>query len=171
MLRCTLSRIMRLIAAQACLLSLLCVQVIVGQHSERGAEVGRLVSLGKLWATIKYFHPSLSESRPEEWDAALLDVIPEVQAAKSRQQYAAAVRRMVGRLDDPVTRVVDGVPESAGLPFGFASVEVPWWLAGGWALDVHLGRTHAHDCRRKPAARRRSDAGAAARTARSSDPV
>jgi hypothetical protein len=22
----------------------------------------------------------------------------------------------------------------------FSSVEVPWWIAGGWALDLHLGR-------------------------------
>src|SRR4026209_566355 len=36
----------------------------------------RMASTGKLWATVKYFHPSLSESNPALWDSALLDAIP-----------------------------------------------------------------------------------------------
>ena len=35
-------------------------------------NVERLVALGKLWATIKYFHPGLDEAHPESWDQALL---------------------------------------------------------------------------------------------------
>src|SRR5688572_15166110 len=102
---------MRLVATQVSVLALLCAHVVAGQHAERDSEFGRLASLGRLWATIKYFHPGVSESSPGDWDVALLDAIPQVQVARSREEYAAAVRAMIGRLADPVTRIGDDAPE------------------------------------------------------------
>jgi hypothetical protein len=38
------------------------------QDSVSARQTEYLVTLGRLWATIKYFHPSIDESRPELWD-------------------------------------------------------------------------------------------------------
>jgi C-terminal processing protease CtpA/Prc len=69
------------------------------------SEVDRLVTLGKLWFNIQYFHPFLAY-KDVDWDEALLRAIPRVQAAKTSEQYAAAVESMLAGLGDPMTRVV-----------------------------------------------------------------
>ena len=117
-------RTMRLVATHACVLALLCVHAVFGQHAERDAGLARLISVGRLWATIKYFHPAVSESSPGDWDAALLEAIPQVQAARSRDEYAAAVRGMIARLDDPLTRIGEDAPEPTSAGYGFASVDL-----------------------------------------------
>jgi hypothetical protein len=67
-------------------------------------HVERLVALGKLWASVKYFHPALRESRPGWWDQALLGAVPSIDAASSRDEYALVLNAMLARLHDPVTR-------------------------------------------------------------------
>ena len=129
---------MRLVPTAVCILALLCAPVVAGQHAGRDDQPGRLVSLGRLWATIKYFHPGVSESTPGDWDAALLEAIPQVRAAHSREEYAAAVRGMLSRLDDPVTRLGDDAPAATTAAYGFASVE-----PRGRILLVTSGRVSA----------------------------
>ena len=68
------------------------------------ARIERLAALGRLWVSIKYFHPWLAY-RPIDWDAALATAVPLVNAARDRAGYAAAVQRMLDALGDPVTRV------------------------------------------------------------------
>jgi C-terminal processing protease CtpA/Prc len=68
------------------------------------ARIERLAALGRLWVSIKYFHPWLAY-RPIDWDAALATAVPLVNAARDRPGYAAAVQRMLDALGDPVTRV------------------------------------------------------------------
>ena len=38
------------------------------------SETDRLVSTGKLWFTVKYFHPALAY-RDLDWDQALVDAV------------------------------------------------------------------------------------------------
>lgn len=85
--------------------------------------MARLVALGRLWATVKYFHPGVSDANPGDWDTVLLEAIPRVQAARSTEEYAAAVRGMLESLDDSLTRVGEDVPEPAVPNYGFSSVE------------------------------------------------
>ncbi len=66
----------------------------------------RLVDLGKLWGTVKYFHPYLAY-RAIDWDSALVATIPTVEAATDSASYAAAVQTMLDALDDPATRIVE----------------------------------------------------------------
>ena len=77
---------------------------VAQQTAADSARVERLAALGRLWVSIKYFHPWLAY-RPIDWDAALATAVPLVNAAQDRAGYAAAVQRMLDALDDPVTRV------------------------------------------------------------------
>ena len=74
----------------------------------------RLAALGRLWVSIKYFHPWLAY-RSIDWDAALVAAVPRVNDARDRASYASAVQGMLDSLRDPVTKVhVDPEPTLAG---------------------------------------------------------
>ncbi|MCW5981686.1 MAG: hypothetical protein KIT09_26615 [Bryobacteraceae bacterium] len=76
------------------------------QAAVAASEIDRLVTLGKLWFNIQYFHPSLAHRTDVDWDQALVRAIPKVRAAKTGDDYAAAVQSMLEELGDPMTRVV-----------------------------------------------------------------
>jgi len=65
----------------------------------------RLVNLCKVWGTVRYLHPYLAY-KDIDWDAALLEALTGVEAAKDEPDYRAAVQGMLDRLGDPKTRVV-----------------------------------------------------------------
>ena len=91
---------------------LLALAAVPGGSAQLGAQTAasdsvrleRLSALGRLWVSIKYFHPWLAY-RSIDWDAALVAVVPRVSAAPDRAGYAAAVQQMLDVLGDPVTRV------------------------------------------------------------------
>lgn len=66
-------------------------------------RIERLVGLAKVWGAVKFFHPYMAY-RPIDWDKALIDEIPKVNAAKNPQEYAAAVNAMLAALNDKNTR-------------------------------------------------------------------
>ena len=76
-----------------------------GQSPPEAARVERLAALGKLWAAVKYFHPSLAY-RDIDWDAALVAAWPKAAAATTSADYAEAVQSMLAVLGDPATRVL-----------------------------------------------------------------
>lgn len=90
-------------------------------------RIERLASLGRLWVSIRYFHPWLAY-RPIDWDAALVAAVPRVSAAADRAVYAAAIEDMLGALGDPVTKVQ---PERAAEPLASHAEPDPrsWWTA------------------------------------------
>lgn len=65
-------------------------------------RVERLAGLGRLWGTLKYFHPFLAY-KEIDWDAALVETIPRVNAAHTPEEYAAAVNHMLSFLHDAST--------------------------------------------------------------------
>ena len=66
-------------------------------------ENQRLFDTGKLWITVRYFHPYLAYRTDINWDTALIDTLPKIRAASSPQDYAAAVNTMLAALHDPLT--------------------------------------------------------------------
>ena len=74
-------------------------------------RVARLVGLAKVWGTVKYFHPYLAY-REIDWDKALIETIPKVNAAKSAREYETAINEMLSVLNDARTRA-DIEPEIA----------------------------------------------------------
>jgi len=75
------------------------------QAVQASPALDRLVQVGRLWGTVRYLHPYLLY-RDIDWDAALVAALPRVEAAKSREEYAAAVQSLLDALGDPVTRVL-----------------------------------------------------------------
>jgi C-terminal processing protease CtpA/Prc len=68
-------------------------------------RIERLARLGKLWGNVRYLHPFLAH-KAIDWDAALIKVIPKVESAKTRDDFAAAVAEMLGALEDAATAVI-----------------------------------------------------------------
>src|SRR5262245_65766344 len=65
-------------------------------------RIERLAALGRLWSAINYFHPHLAY-KEIDWDAALIAAIPKVSAAKSAEEYRAAIDGLLAALGDPST--------------------------------------------------------------------
>ncbi|HTQ80715.1 MAG TPA: hypothetical protein VMM92_12010, partial [Thermoanaerobaculia bacterium] len=74
-------------------------------------RVARLSHLIRLWGALRYLHPYLAY-RDLNWDAALLNAIPAVRAARTREEYRSAVQGMLALLNDPATRVEEALPPS-----------------------------------------------------------
>src|SRR5437870_4137151 len=55
------------------------------------SAVERLTHLARLWGAVRYLHPWLAY-KEIDWDAALVQAIPRVRAARTAEQYAAAVQ-------------------------------------------------------------------------------
>lgn len=100
----------------------------------------RLVALAKVWAKVEVFHPYLAY-KDLDWDAALVAAIPKVEAAKTTQEYRAALNQMLHKLGDPLTRMIDAppVPVARTLP---EAVTTP--APGIMVLDVAALVAKAH---------------------------
>ena len=71
--------------------------------SAQDAGLARLAGLAKVWGAVKFFHPVLAY-RDIDWDKALIETIPRVNAAKTPQDYEAAINQMLALLNDKSTR-------------------------------------------------------------------
>ena len=85
-------------------------------HPERIERLARVV---RLWGTVRFHHPYLAY-KDIDWDEALAAAAPRVLTAKSRQEYAAAVRILLAALGDPVTHLVDATAAEASSAHGAA---------------------------------------------------
>ena len=68
-------------------------------------RIERLARVGKLWGRVRYIHPFLAH-KDLDWDAALLKAIPNVESAKTKDEFAAAVAEMLATLGDTATSVL-----------------------------------------------------------------
>lgn len=114
-------KILSLILSLAVSLSVLCTSTYAqGQTQPTSsaaddARIVRLAGLAKVWGTVKYFHPVLAY-REIDWDKALIEALPKVNAAKTPQDYQAALNQMLATLNDKSTRaeiVTDAKPSAA----------------------------------------------------------
>ena len=74
------------------------------QEQAQEDHISRLKGLGKAWGAVRYFHPRLAWTGID-WDQALIDVIPKINASRGSQEYVAAMNSMFTELNDPNTRV------------------------------------------------------------------
>jgi C-terminal processing protease CtpA/Prc len=110
-------------------------------------ETDRLMATAKLWVTVEYFHPYLAY-RDIDWDQALVKAIPKIRAAKSTDEYRAAVSGMLEELGDPETfliplgenvEVVSGPTLEAGLAITKpvqAAPQITWVHTAGGSYFV-----------------------------------
>src|ERR1043166_2054992 len=74
------------------------------EPSVEATRLARLSGLARLWGAVKYFHPYLAY-KDIDWDKALIYTIPKVNAARTREEYRAAISQMLAVLNDSATRV------------------------------------------------------------------
>jgi C-terminal processing protease CtpA/Prc len=65
-------------------------------------RVDRLAGLARLWGTVKFFHPYIAY-KEIDWDKALIETIPKVNAAKTAAEYEAAINHLLSFLNDRST--------------------------------------------------------------------
>ena len=78
-------------------------------------RVDRLAGLARLWGTVKFFHPYLA-SKEIDWDKALIETLPKVNAAKTSAEYEAAINHLLSFLGDQITRATIVKENSAATP-------------------------------------------------------
>jgi hypothetical protein len=97
-------RYLKLFLGTLLVLSILCHSAWARKPSaQEETRVARLVGLAKVWGTVKYFHPYLAY-RQIDWDKALIEAIPKVNAAKTPADYQNAINQMLAVLNDKSTR-------------------------------------------------------------------
>lgn len=62
-------------------------------------RIDRLAGLAKLWGTVKFFHPYIAY-KEIDWDKALIETIPRVNAARTAAEYEAAINHLLSFLND-----------------------------------------------------------------------
>ena len=114
---------MRLVATHVCVLALLCVPAVFGQRGEGDAGLGRLIAIGRLWATI-VLPPRCQRVQPGRLGCGAPRSHPSGAGSTfTRGDTRPPIRGMIGRLDDPLTRIGEDVPAPPPADYGFASVE------------------------------------------------
>ncbi|HEY3454368.1 MAG TPA: hypothetical protein VGK64_07170 [Bryobacteraceae bacterium] len=98
------------------------------------SENSRLLATGKLWTTVKYFHPYLAY-RDIDWDKALVDALPKIRSAATQAEYAAAVQSMLEVLKDPATHTG---PAAASTEPGASAQRI--WIHNGLRNPAFLIR-------------------------------
>jgi C-terminal processing protease CtpA/Prc len=89
--------------------------------TEAEYATGRLAALGRLWGAIKFFHPYLAY-KEIDWDGAVVKAIPQVKAARTPDEYRAALSNLLQVLNDPATGVVvDSIVNSSSATAATAS--------------------------------------------------
>jgi len=81
---------------------------LLAQEIPDSITIPRLAAVGRLYNAIRFFHPYLGY-QGIDWDAAVAEALPGISGAESREEYRAALDRMLAVLDDPATRVIDSV--------------------------------------------------------------
>ncbi len=83
-------------------LSIFC-QSACAQNSQEDVRIARLAGVARVWGTVKYFHPYLAY-REIDWDKALVEAIPKINAARTPADYQNAINEMLAVLNDKSTR-------------------------------------------------------------------
>ncbi|MGH9620683.1 MAG: PDZ domain-containing protein, partial [Bryobacteraceae bacterium] len=92
-------------------LAFVAISPLFGKPTPNGTE--RLVAVGRLWVTIRYFHPYIADGRTG-WDQALVQNLPAIRGAKTPEEYARALQSMLDVLHDPATYALVHSAQPAG---------------------------------------------------------
>ena len=94
------------LARRAVVAVLLALALTAATPAPAGAPVAlRLLAVARLWGAVRYFDPRVAGNSGIDWDDALVDALPAIEAAGSTAEFAAVVERMLATLHDPVTHV------------------------------------------------------------------
>jgi C-terminal processing protease CtpA/Prc len=87
------------------ILLILLAQFAFSQSSLNRDQINRLADAGKVWGYIKYYHPYL-QYKNISWDSAFAATVPDILAAKNKDDYEKCVENLFSVINDPVTAVI-----------------------------------------------------------------
>lgn len=89
-------------------------------------RMAKLVGLAEVWLEARVTHPAMLRGTVD-LDAAAVAAIPKVEAARTKQAYAAAIAGMLAVFKDPATRVEDpaAAPGAPAVPAPFLEHPAP----------------------------------------------
>lgn len=93
----------------------------------------RLEAVAKLWSDVRWTHPALADDSID-WDRALVDALPDIDAAADDAALAQAIGRLMAPLHDPQLRIGTAEVRRVAWPDHGELIE---WLDDGTAL-LHL---------------------------------
>jgi len=83
---------------------LILISILICSSAAAQDAASRLAAAGRVWAHLNYTHPWLA-TKEIDWDRAFAEAAPKILAAKTKEEYAAAVDGMLSALGDPATYV------------------------------------------------------------------
>ncbi len=89
-------------------------------------RMAKLLGLAEVWLEARIAHPAMLRGTID-LDAAAVAAIPKVEAARTKQEYAAAITGMLAAFRDPATRVEDpaAAPAPPKVPVQFLEQPAP----------------------------------------------
>lgn len=106
-------------------------------------RIQRLVDLSEVWARCYFFHPSLANT-DDWWLQALVDVIPEVEAATTAASFAEALNAVLSHLDFPECRaVIPGTDSKTNGSTGGPLIRTRLLPSGVLYADCSRGEAHS----------------------------
>lgn len=112
-------------AFSAVLFALALPAALGAQEVPDSVRIRRLAALGRLYNSVRFFHPFLGYLGIQ-WDAAAAEAAGAVRVADSRESYRDALDRLLSYLNDPRTQVrdsADAIPVAVGEPVARQWVE------------------------------------------------
>ncbi|HEX9081399.1 MAG TPA: hypothetical protein VF768_03915, partial [Holophagaceae bacterium] len=95
------------------------------------ARIQRLVEAAKLWGRLKWVHPALADGQIN-WDQALVEALPDLEAADTDAKQVKALQTLLAPLKDPSVQV--GPPANPAWVKAPAKTDLVTWLPGDVAL-------------------------------------
>jgi C-terminal processing protease CtpA/Prc len=106
---------------------------------QKATRIERLAALARLWGEAKYFHPSLAY-RDIDWDRALVETIPRVNAATGARDDQVAIEHLLAALGDDGSYVEAAAKPPIGAAVG-AKIDMQAQVRmEGATLHVQLAR-------------------------------
>lgn len=123
--------------------ALLCSLSAAAPPAARTPADQRLLGLAELWRDVKFYHPALATPKVD-WDAAMANNLPALQAAKTPQELQAALAQLMAPLRDPELPFAPYQP-APYLPRD-ATASLVEWLPGELALvRLHHATNRSED--------------------------
>ena len=72
----------------------------------------RLLAVARIWGVFNYFHP-YKELYGEDWEAILTEILPKMDAARTRREYELVMAEMVAHVHDSHSSFLRGARELA----------------------------------------------------------
>lgn len=95
----------------------------VGFSQNQISETDKLATTCKVWGFLKYYHPNVASGK-FNWDEELYQVLPKVEAAKTKEEYSKIIEAWIDKLGEvPKIKIVDAFPKEN---YFYKNLDLSW---------------------------------------------